>query len=212
MNTSTLFWLLVAYVVDFAIQLPPALTPPSWAVLAFFYIRFHLPLLPLTLGGAISSTLGRVVLAWWAGHLGRRFVSPEKQQNLDHLGAWLNSRPAWQIAGAVFLFAIGPIPSNQVFIAAGLTRTRLVSVALGFAVGRAVSYTVLAEATRQAVPHIQTIFGQYFRSWAAPVGVAATIIVVYVLLRIDWIRLLHLPVPTSEADTSANKRTLGGQP
>lgn len=202
----TLLWLLIAYLVNFAIQLPPALMPPSWALLAYFYIHFHLPLLPLTLGGAVSSTLGRLVLALGAQRLGRRFMSPQKQQNLDYLGTWLNSRPAWQITGAVFLFAIGPIPSNQVFIAAGLTRTRLFSVAVGFVVGRAVSYTILAEATKKAVSQIQAIFAQYFHSWSALIGVAVTIGVIYALLRINWIKLLHIPMPVPDPESPPERR------
>lgn len=204
----TLLWLLVAYLVDFSAQLPPALVPPSWAILAFFYIHFQLPLLPLTLGGAVSSTLGRLVLALGARQLGRRFISQQKQENLDHLGVWLNKRPAWQIAGALFLFAIGPIPSNQVFIAAGLTRTRLTSVAVGFLLGRAVSYTFLAEATKKAVSQIQAIFAQYFHSWSALIGIAVTIAVIYALLRINWIKLLHIPVeiPAAETPSESQKR------
>lgn len=198
-----ILWLLIAYVVDFAIQLPPALMPPSWALLAFFYVHFHLPLLPLTVGGAVSSTLGRIVLALGTRHLGRPFLSNERKENMAGLGAWLNHRPRWQIAGAVFLFAIGPIPSNQVFIAAGLTGTALGPVALGFFLGRVVSYTVLAVVTKSAVGQIETIFSQYFRSWSAIIGVAVTIAVIYALVRINWIKLLHIPVhlPGTETDS-----------
>lgn len=201
----TLHWLLVAYLVDFAFQIPPALTPPSWALLAFFYIHFHLPLLPLTLGGAVSSTLGRLVLSLGAGRLGRPLISPEKQRNLDHLGVWLNSRPAWQIAVAVFLFAIGPIPSNQVFIAAGLTKTRLTSVAVGFFIGRAVSYTVLAEAAKKAVSQIEVIFTQYLHSWSAVVGVAVTVAVIVALLRINWMKFLPIPREMPGTETTSAK-------
>lgn len=205
----TLLWLLVAYLVDFFFQIPPALTPPSWALLAFFYIHFHLPLLPLTLGGAVSSTLGRLVLALGAGRLGRPLISPEKQRNLDHLGVWLNSRPAWQITVAIFLFAIGPIPSNQVFIAAGLTKTRLTSVAVGFFTGRAVSYTVLAEAAKKAVSQITAIFAQYFHSWSAVVGVAVTIAVIVALPRINWMKFLPIPSEMPGTETPSPK-DMGG--
>ena len=56
-------WTLLAYVIAFVIDIVPAFMPSTWIVLAFFHIQFDLPILPLTLGGALFSGFGRIVLA-----------------------------------------------------------------------------------------------------------------------------------------------------
>ena len=55
-------WTLLAYAITFFINIIPAFMPSTWMVLAFFHIQFDLPILPLTLGGALFSGLGRIVL------------------------------------------------------------------------------------------------------------------------------------------------------
>jgi len=68
----------------FVINLVPAFMPSTWMVMAFFYIRFDLPLLVLTIGGAIASAFGRVALARGTRAFSRRFLT--KQRNdLDEL-------------------------------------------------------------------------------------------------------------------------------
>ena len=72
--TETVLWLLVAFALVFAINLVPAFMPSSWMVLAFFYIKFDLPLLVLTIGGAIVSGFGRMALAKGSAVFRRRFM------------------------------------------------------------------------------------------------------------------------------------------
>ena len=78
-----------AMALAFAINLAPAFMPSTWMVMAFFYIRFDLPLLVLTLGSAIASALGRMVLAWGSHAFSGRFM-PGQRQDLDELGAFLD--------------------------------------------------------------------------------------------------------------------------
>src|SRR5918911_737817 len=100
-----LFWLLVAYGCDLTMNIMPAFMPPSWSVLAFFYVHNHLPLLLLTLGGAVTSSAGRTVLALLTRRWGRRLLREKQRNNLRQLGEWLSSRPAWQVPSSVLLLS-----------------------------------------------------------------------------------------------------------
>src|SRR5829696_5132555 len=120
--------LLLAWGAVFLINLVPAFMPPTWSILAFFLIHFDLPLLPLALGGAVAATSGRLVLALGARHLGPRVVPAD----------WLRTHQRW-VGPAVLLYSFGPIPSNQLFIAAGLGQLDLRVVAGAFFIGRVIS-------------------------------------------------------------------------
>jgi hypothetical protein len=73
--------LLAAYAVVFVVNLVPAFMPPTWSILAYFLIRFDLPLLPLAVGGALAASSGRCVLALASNRYGRRVLSPGRREN-----------------------------------------------------------------------------------------------------------------------------------
>lgn len=194
---TALAWLFVAYGVSFVINLIPAFMPATWTVLAFFYVHYRLPLLLLTVGGAVFSTLGRLVLALTARRWGRRIVPAKKRRELDALSAWLEQRPAWQIPLAVFIFSlVGVIPSNQLFIAAGLTTTRLAPVALAFFAGRAVSYTTAAIATSKVTYSLDGLLRNYWSSPSAWLVQLLSLAAVVAFTMIPWSKVFHLSLPT----------------
>jgi membrane protein YqaA with SNARE-associated domain len=190
--------LLTVYALVFIINLVPAFMPPTWSILAFFLIRYHLPLLPLTVGGAVMATSGRVVLALASRRVGSRFLSPSRQAKLRHLGCWLEEKARWAAPLAVLIYSFGPIPSNELFIAAGLTGIRLKPIAAAFFVGRLVSYTFWALAARAAAEHLEDIFSSEERN---PIALALQLVgiaILIVILRIDRPRLLKLPLEEGE--------------
>ncbi|HLJ66453.1 MAG TPA: hypothetical protein VKX16_03735 [Chloroflexota bacterium] len=194
---TTLAWLLIAYGVAFAINAIPAFMPATWAVLAFFYVHYKLPLLILTIGGAVFSTLGRLVLAWVARHWGRRIVPAAKRQELDALSSWLENRPAWQVPFVVFIFSvIGVIPSNQLFIGAGLTTTPLAPVALGFFAGRAISYTGAALLTSRVTYSLEGLLRNYWSSPSAWLVQLVSLAAIVAFTMIPWSKVLHISIPT----------------
>src|SRR5919199_4773226 len=77
--TSTALGLALAYLVVFLVNLAPALMPPTWSILAFFLIGYHLPLVPLAVGGALAASAGRLGLALASRPWGPRPLSPERR-------------------------------------------------------------------------------------------------------------------------------------
>ncbi len=182
--------LLLVYLLVFAINVAPAFMPATWAVLAFFHVVYQLPLLPLSLGGAVSATLGRVVLARLSATLRDHLLSPQQRENLMALGEFLEERRGLTLA-SVLLFAFGPIPSNQLFIAAGLTGTDLRLIVPPFLVGRLVSNTILIYLTGQATARLGELFGQAWRHPGALVVQIGGLLLLAALTVIDWTSVLQ---------------------
>ena len=199
MPVSTFEWLLVAWAVVFLMNLVPYFMPPTWAVVTFFLIAFSLPVWPLAIGCAFASTAGRCGLYYLSARLGRQLLSDQKQRNVAALGNWLNQRPGWRGVVDVLIYSLGPIPSNDLFIAAGLSGAKLWLVALGFLTGRMVSYPLLALAAKGANDQLGGILT---RQWHDPKWLALELLSIagiWLFSRIDWARVLHMPVPPRTA-------------
>jgi hypothetical protein len=138
--------LAVAVGVVFAVNLLPAFGPPTWAVLVFFSLDFGLPAVPLVLGGALAAASGRFLLATASRRLRSR-LSPRRLASVDRAEAALGANRLRSAAG-LGLFALSPLPSGQLFVAAGLMTVPLAPVTAAFFAGRLVSYSLyLALAT-----------------------------------------------------------------
>jgi membrane protein YqaA with SNARE-associated domain len=176
-------YLLVAAVV-FAINLLPAFGPPTWAILVFFSLQSDLPAVPLILIGAVAAAAGRFVLAL----MSRRSRGLMKQERLDNLEAARKvlAGGGKRTAIGLALFAISPIPSAQLFVAAGLLAFPLVPLTLAFFVGRLVSYSIYVGVASAAKHSLGSIFQSAFRS---PWGIALQIVMLaglVALFRVDW--------------------------
>ncbi|HET7417895.1 MAG TPA: hypothetical protein VFJ61_09755 [Solirubrobacterales bacterium] len=130
----------IALGVVFAVNLLPAFGPPTWAVLVFFSLDFDLPAVPLVLGGALAAASGRFVLASASRRLRPR-LSEVRVQRLDRAQDALSADRGRAAAG-LGLFALSPVPSGQLFVAAGLMTVPLLPLTAAFFCGRLVSYSI----------------------------------------------------------------------
>ncbi len=174
----------------FAINLAPAFMPPTWSILAFFAISFQLPVLPLAVGGAVAASSGRLALALASRRGGRRFLSRDQREDLAALGEWIDTKGRVAAPLATLLYSFGPIPSNQLFMAAGLTTARLTPIVSAFLVGRLLSYTFWVSTARFAVTRLGDLFVAEFQCGIL-IGIQIlTLAVVFVFARVGWRKLL----------------------
>jgi hypothetical protein len=187
--TETVLWLLAAFALVFAINLMPAFMPSSWMVLAFFYIKFDLPLLVLTIGGAIVSGFGRLALAKGSAVFRRRFMRA-KEADLTRLGAFLDEHRNY-VAPATFLYVLTPFPTNNLFIAAGMVGVNLVWVLAGFWAGRILADTFWVWTTNRVFDSIGEVFGTTVGGRVAiglQLGSLASLVLLYQLPWGRWLR------------------------
>ncbi|MBI2597122.1 hypothetical protein HYW41_03130 [Candidatus Daviesbacteria bacterium] len=170
------------------INVVPVLMPPTWTILAFFVTKYDLSLLPVVLIGATCATLGRIILAAMAGSF-RRFLSKESQDNYASIGVYLNTHEHITIP-LVITYAFIPIPSNHVFIAAGLAKVRIKLLAGAFFVGRLISYTFWVSLTSRLADNLADIFSSHYSKIGSVVVEIAGLAALYFIGKIAWKKIL----------------------
>jgi membrane protein YqaA with SNARE-associated domain len=175
---------LVLFLTVFGINLLPAFGPPTWAVLVFARLHWHLNPVALVILGGVAATGGRYLLARGArrfkGHLGTRMTD-----NLAAAQTILERKKRGTIT-VLALFVVSPLPSAQLFVAAGLLDLPLGLLTIGFFLGRLVSYSIYVAAATIAEKQFGGVIGKVFGSpWsiALQVGLLA---LVCLLPLIDW--------------------------
>jgi membrane protein YqaA with SNARE-associated domain len=173
----------------FAVNLLPAFGPPTWAVLVFFSVSYDLPPVPLVVGGALAAASGRLVLAWGAGRCRGRF-SPERLESLAAAREIL-AGDRRRAAGGLALFALSPVPSAQLFVAAGLLAVPLLPLTAAFFAGRLVSYSLYVGGATLAADRLGDTFTGVFTSPAGLALQVAMLAGLVALLRVDWRAVLQ---------------------
>ncbi len=183
-------YLIVAAAI-FGVNLLPAFGPPTWAVLVLFHLHgdFRVPLLILV--GALSAASGRLLLAQATRRLAR-FLPRRQRENFEAAGELLERRRG-RGAAVLALFALSPVPSAQLFEAAGLMTIRLLPLTAAFFIGRTVSYSLYVGGAR-ALSNTDT-GSVLLSSLTSPWGIALEVIMIAALVllaRVDWRKRLHL--------------------
>ncbi len=183
--------LIIVFFIIIVLNLIPAFSPPTWMVLSYVSVLYKPNWLLLATIGAIAATSGRVLLAKLSHVIVRNKVLGEKTiKNLDNLSKELKKRKTltW---GIFLLYAFGPLPSNQLFIAYGLTGLSLRLIVTPFFIGRFASYAfwivtaseISNKLTMESF-NIKSLFTGYFI-----VGQTVTLLLVYLFTKIDWQKL-----------------------
>lgn len=176
-------YLLVAGVI-FALNLLPAFGPPTSAVLVALTLSLDTAAVPLVITGAVSAASGRFVLANATRRLRPR-LSAHRRGHLAAAQDALTDHRGKLVAG-LGLFALSPVPSGQLFVAAGLMEVRLLPLTLAFFAGRLVSYSIYvtgAEVIRDSVGDVVV------DALTSPIGIALQVLMLAALatlLRVDW--------------------------
>jgi membrane protein YqaA with SNARE-associated domain len=182
------YLLLVAVV--FGVNLLPAFGPPTWLVLVLFRLHAHLAVPALVLLGAAAAASGRMLLALGTRRV-RDHVSQRTRDNLEAARQVVQGSRS-RAGAALVLFALSPVPSAQLFEAAGLVAVPLLPLTVAFFSGRLVSYTVYAGGASAAE---DTSVGRLLTKnltspWAFGLEVLL-LLALWGLTRVDWRRLLR---------------------
>jgi membrane protein YqaA with SNARE-associated domain len=181
--------LLAVMAITFGVNLLPAFGPPTWTVIVFAHFQWRdIPVPALIAGCALAATAGRLILAVGARKFGGR-LSAERQAGLHALGETLGNSKTGLIA-TLAIFALSPLPSAQMFMAAGLAEIPLLPLAGAFLVGRSVSYTIYVTAATATEETIHRLLRQGLGSPAAIALQIASLAAIVLMIRIDWIKVI----------------------
>jgi uncharacterized membrane protein YdjX (TVP38/TMEM64 family) len=180
---------LILFAIVLGINLMPAFGPPTWSVLVLYALNGDLKAVPLILVAALAAALGRFALAHGFRLLGGRLPA-RYRRNLGAARKAIEKNRRNAIL-ALGLFALSPVPSAQLFEAAGLAGGRLTAFTAAFFLGRTVSYSIYvftAEGIRASS------VGDAFRdAITSPWGIAIQVAMILALVafaRIDWAKRL----------------------
>lgn len=182
--------LLLMFVLLLGINMLPAFGPPTWTIIVFYSLNTDLHPAEIILTGALAAAIGRFALATSFRYLGEK-VSKQTRDNLAAARmAFERNRRNGFIALA--LFALSPVPSAQLFEAAGLTNVRLTGFTAAFFLGRLVSYSIYTY-TAQGLKH-SALGDVVTEGMTSPIGLGLQVLMIAGLVamtRIDWQKLLE---------------------
>ncbi|MEG3170342.1 hypothetical protein U1737_19315 [Sphingomonas sp. LB3N6] len=135
--------------------------------------------------GTLAAASGRFALAHASRMLGRRVPVRIRGNLAAARYALERNKPGGLLA--LGLFALSPLPSAQLFEAAGLARVRLAGFTGAFFAGRMVSYSIYAVTAKGMQ---RTSMGdQFLKTFTSPASIAIQVFMIaalVVLTRVDW--------------------------
>lgn len=92
----------------------------------------------------------------------------------------------------IITYAFLPIPSNQMFIAAGLSGLNIRVIAFSFLVGRLISYTFWISAAHKLVDSLENIFSVHYSNFWAFVIQLIGFGIIILISKINWSKYLKV--------------------
>lgn len=183
---------LIILLVVFGVNLLPAFGPPTWTLLVVARWQWHQNPVWLVLLGVIGAGSGRFLLAHGAralrSHFPRRY-----RDNLTRVEERLMARRRrlmWLLA----LFVVSPLPSAQLFLAAGLLDFRILPLSVAFMVGRVFTYSLYVSAA-VAVDHT---FSSVLRDvWGSPWSIGLQLLLLGLVVALPMLPWDHKSTPRS---------------
>jgi hypothetical protein len=176
---------LLAVAVIAGANLLPAFAPPTWSILVFFTLRYHMNPVALVLLGVLSATLGRAILASVFRAI-RSWLPKGYVANMERIGMKIEKNPR-RTLGLLTLFFLSPISSAQLFEAAGIIKAiALGPLLLAFAGGRLISYSIYVSGA-SAVK--ETSLGQIIRNeLTSPLAIALQVLLILGLIALGNVK------------------------
>jgi membrane protein YqaA with SNARE-associated domain len=194
---------LYLFLIVLGVNLLPAFGPPTWTLLVFSRIHWHLNPVAIVLLGGVAAMLGRYLLARGA----RRFrgrLSARRRENLGAASSALLKKRSTTMA-SLALFAVSPLPSAQLFVAAGLLELDLIPLTLAFFVGRLVSYSIYVGVATVAEHQFGSVLGRLLGSpWSITIQVVLLALVA-ALPFVNWKSILERRASHREGGTAPDQ-------
>jgi len=184
-------YLLLASIV-LGVSLIPMFGPPVWTVLVFAKFRWNLNPVILVIIGATVSAFGRYAIARGATKL-QRFVPRRAQENLEAAHRLLQGHRKG-IFALLAVFVISPLPSGQLFIAAGLLRMQLWLVTTAYFFGRLISYSIYVGAATVAEYSAGDVLN---KMWGEPWVIVVQVVLAMAIVALPFIPWQHAGPATS---------------
>ena len=187
---NDLLWWLVIAILTVVLNTIPLFMPPTWMLLAYFHFREGYDTWQLAMVGGVAAATGRAILALTFRNLGTRVLPDRWRANIEELGVQLERHRTMSLS-AFGLFLLGPLPSNQMFIAIGIARIPLLAPLAVFMVSRFVGYVFWITTAGAVSSTLSDAVKPSFGGTASIIAQIAGLLVLVAVMQIDWRRFLQ---------------------
>jgi membrane protein YqaA with SNARE-associated domain len=176
------FWTYIQVsLVSFLLNIVPAFAPPTWIVLGLYKISYQgMNIFLLALFGVIGSVFGRLIMYYYSGAL-KKYLPKQNKTHLNYLRK-IEKGKKLQLFIITFFYSLSPLPSNFLFITAGLSGFEILPLIAGFTFGRIASYSLLIYGEFRMAVFLERFGIGHISFIADIVGILASIMIVL----IDW--------------------------
>ena len=170
----------------FLLNANPIFTIPTWIVVALSIGKADpISMLPVILVGISASAIGRYVLTRYSKTIGERIIPKRQKRNMEFLKEFfMSDGNSFTVFILAFIYALSPLPTNALFLIAGIANLRVIVLLAGFFVGELLSNLVYITVLESAMEEITLSTGQYILMGA--VGIFVTV----AILLIDWKKII----------------------
>ena len=179
----------VVFLAALAVDIIPLLAPPAWTIAVFLLVRFHLTPLIVLLLCASGSTLGRYLMSLYIPRFANLFIKRRKTDELEFLGKKL-SQSLWQSWLFVLIYAVTPLSTTALFMAAGVAKVKPSHTLPPFFCGKFLSDAIMIFTGLYAANNFKNLVNGIY-SPKAIVMLALGLVVIAWFLFLDWRALLQ---------------------
>jgi membrane protein YqaA with SNARE-associated domain len=188
-NDTLHLWVLII-ALTILLNAIPAFMPPTWALLTYFHIHQGMDIWMLAVVGGIASATGRTILSVAFRTMGTRILPVRWRTNIEALGQQMQKRQKLSLS-ALALFFLGPVPSNQVFIALGIARVRLAPAIAVFAVTRGAGYAFWIMSATSVASSLSEVLRPGLGSAASVIAQVVGLGILFAVMQVDWPRIVQ---------------------
>jgi membrane protein DedA with SNARE-associated domain len=175
---------LAVFLSPLVIDLIPIISPPAWMAMVFLMVKFDLNPWIVIVVGVAGSTIGRYIFSLYVTKLSDKLIKRRKREELEFLGKKLGQKlwPAWIF---VFLYALTPMSTTPLFMAAGMAKIRPLWMLPPFFCGKLISNGMMVFAGEYAAANLKDFLHGVF----SPKGILLIVfglVVIGGVLFVDW--------------------------
>jgi membrane protein YqaA with SNARE-associated domain len=179
---------LLVFLAAILVDMIPFVGPPAWIIMVFFQMRYGLNIWMVLAFGVPGSALGRYIYSQYVPLLSNKFISTEKNEDVQFIGDKLNNNKN-KTRAFVFLYTLMPLPTTPLFTAAGMAKVNTWNVIPSFLIGKFISDAVMVIAGDYFAKNAENIAAGML-SWKSITGSIIGLLSILLFLFIDWRMLL----------------------
>jgi membrane protein DedA with SNARE-associated domain len=186
MNILLYFFVFLASLI---VDIVPFIGPPAWMVMVFFQVKYDLNIWIVLITGVAGSAVGRYLYSAYIYLLAKRFIKPQKNEDLQFIGGKLANN-SWKVQLFVLLYTLMPLPSTPLFTVAGSSGMKTSTLIPAFIVGKFISDAVMVFTGDYVANNFNDILHGLL-TWKVLLGTLIGLLLICLFLFIDWRKLLQ---------------------